>query len=592
MAYKIEMKKLKKKIKEVIGIQNKLETIPNVVDRSLDMNEERRVLEQMISYHLKVSDYIVKLNKRLNMFVAGVNKLPVEILADIIRFTYNPSEQTQYKHPYILYTWVCHHWRSVLIQTPDLWTSIELGTSSAAKEPPITPFAREFLERSKSAPLDITISHRFANFLPMLQDFFAKEKNRISTLYLRENHPDLILKVLSGKRFPSLRGLVYYSLSFDDYLPKLIPCITASDHLETLKCSFWHTFPIKMIDRLVPIFINIKTLGLNVCTQGIIQTIWDSLRNSPKLRALRMTLVFELPKYFGETTWPELEFLSVGHEFLLRGVRAPKLSSLDLQCGLPVSFDSYPIFENFNYSSIKYLNILDHHRDFHHILGLKEPIPLRSAFSITSKGLLDEIRSINDALKSEDMLSDDWVRGYFRIGFICEEVFTETLKGALSSIFPRFTGLLELCLMSQYLIDVEDLRFEKILIRVPSLEKLTIPLGSELPEFIRLLGNPSLCPRLKRLSYMSSYSDRLVPEELKRFAEDIGKLLVECLESRKKGCINVLENIILGNCPPLPDISVRKCRKLGTTVVAEKSLDSIETVKADETFNRRPSTSG
>ncbi|GJJ06700.1 hypothetical protein Clacol_000895 [Clathrus columnatus] len=396
--------------------------MPNVDDVSnFDVKKEREKLENMLDEHLITSSYIVKLKSHLNMLVP-INKLPVELFIHIIRLT---SKETRKKRPsYVPCTWVCHHWRSVLTQTPNLWKALQLGKAGRTGGLPITPFDHEFLKQSKSAGLDIDLWSDFDRYLPMLEEFFTKESSRIHKLNFHGDSKGSIPPVWLAKiRFPSLREFVDHSSPLTNDLYLFLPCIIASDHLETLGLQFWEHFSIKMLDQLTPKFRRLRRLSLIISKRGVIQLMLDALQNNNKLRTLKL-IAPDMPAICNEIILPELEFLSTNDETLLQNVQAPKLA------------------------------------------------------------LVECIR--------------------------------------------------------------------------------------------RLCNTPLLCPRLKYLSYKIVYWDDIILEddENENFTEDLGKLLVECLQSRYKSYGNTLEYIVFGNCPLLPDYWLDECKRLGTTVITERGLES------------------
>ncbi|GJJ12726.1 hypothetical protein Clacol_006970 [Clathrus columnatus] len=508
-----------------------------------------------------------------------INRLPVELFTHIVHLT---SKKTRGKYPsYIICTWVCRHWRFILIQTPNLWTTLQLGTRGYGRSPPITLFDREFLKRSESAGLDIDLSYDSDEFLSMIEEFFIKESNRIHTLNYHGNLQRSLPLLLPNIRFPSIRKFVHRGSPLNNDLHYVLPCIAASDHLETLGLEFWHTIPTSILNQLTPIFTRLQKLSLTILPNGIAQIVLDALRNNTKLRTLRL-IAFSIPA-FNQIIWPELEFLSISDETLLQNVQAPKLSTLHLQCNhLPSTLKDNPILEEFDYSSVRYLHILNFGHES--IIGLKETVHPKSVLSMTSEDFLDRVNRINGGgLFVDDVLSGAWKRGCFRLDFTTKEGFIQTLEGALSMIFSRLTGLSEICLMSDTLFENEGTHFENILIRIPSLEKLIVS-GNALLDFIRRLCNAPLCPRMKYLSYHNNIV--LEENENPYFAEDLGKLLVECLQSRYKLYRNVLEYIVLGNCPPLPGNWLDECKKLGTTVITERDLNRSTSIKCNDSDSK------
>ncbi|GJJ16019.1 hypothetical protein Clacol_010298 [Clathrus columnatus] len=98
-----------------------------------------------------------------------------------------------------------------------------------------------------------------------------------------------------------------------------------------------------------------------------------------------------------------------------------------------------------------------------------------------------------------------------------------------------------------------------------------------LTDFIHTLSDPSLCPRLKYLSFVTS--SRLdtfyLRKPIEAWAEDVGKTLTECLQSRHKTHGARLKDIALYKCPPLPDTWLKEAQMLGAMVVTAKDVESL-----------------
>ncbi|GJJ06635.1 hypothetical protein Clacol_000829 [Clathrus columnatus] len=551
--------------------------------RPSTVTEQHKILEETVVNRVKdTADDSVKLNTRV-----FINRLPIELFTHIIHFTHE-WEYEALRH-FVSYTWVCHHWRSVLVQSACFWTVIELDL----KNKPINPFVHELLRRSKSAQLNINIFVYASQFITTLKDILAREGNRIHTLCLRG---DLHALVSASQRlhFPSLRQIVYHNYSLKSSFP-LLPVIMASDHLETLECDMWPEIPPDAINQLAPAFNHIQQLDLVTFTDEALQSLLILLCNHVRLRDLRLRLyISHWPGFSSQITFPELRILSLNKDFLLRGIQAPKLSSLNVTCTSLIPSDNL-IYKDFDYSLIKYLYILGRERkeknDVFSVVGLKTLVHPISYLSTAPENFYgkaafdEEFDAIPDMV---DILPAAWpAPGYFYLGFVYKKHFEQTLKVALPLIIPRLTSLSELCLASPALINDTEFHIREILTQVPSLERLIVPYGAKdnlgLTKFICLLNDTSLCFRLKYLSYTASYSNPLSPEGLKDLAEQVGKLLTGCVQLRRKVFTDALIYIGLGKFPPLPDTWLRNLKKLGTTVVTEKSIETIIAAWARQT---------
>ncbi|GJJ16030.1 hypothetical protein Clacol_010309 [Clathrus columnatus] len=530
-------------------------------------SDERELLEHMI---VVATGHLARLKTRLNMLVP-INKLPVELLIHILLLA-KPCI-TKRKYPYVSYMGVCHHWQTVIIQTPNFWTLVQ--------HVPLL-FFHEILRRSKSARLDVIIRDDPPEFLSVLENLFTKQGSRIRTLRLHGNGSaeSLTRLILSNGHFPSLRVFVLDRSSNPcEIFIQLLPVLVSSDHLETLDCILNITNGIRL-DQLAQIFSRLKNLRLELHPQtapASVESLLFLLCGNTKLQTLRL-MAAPCVSFSSGTghciILPELRFLSASQIPLLKYFRAPKLSCLDTAMGrYSIITPDCSILEDYNFSSMRCLYVLGPPNQFspahfsrYSILALKR----RLHYEFFSSTNTDE-HSFNYGIDPEgffrfDIDSNTIPSEYFRLQLHREE-FTDFLKPGLSWLLPRLTSLTEL----YFLPGIQPHHafcLKNIMTHIFSVQKLIIEHDNSLLDFIHILNNTSLVPRLRYLCYATT--TRLNNPE--NYAEIIGRSLAECLQSRQKVSAHKLQFIAFGgNCPPLSETWLNELRKLGTKVVIVES---------------------
>ncbi|GJJ16036.1 hypothetical protein Clacol_010315 [Clathrus columnatus] len=560
MALITELDAINKKVKKALK--------GTVVDTSTGAQDQHKIIEQaIIDYSKDTVDYLTKLKIHLNLLVF-INWIPVELFTRIILLT-NSGKRDNFSK-YIPYTRVCHHWRSVLVQTANFWTSIQLDLMGM--RPRIHPSIHEVLKHSISAKLDLEIRVNVgsAHFILSIENILLQVSHRIHTLRLVA--PADMAEVMVGKKpFPLLRRVLYhpiYDLRQDTGLG-LLPIIISSDHLDVFE--FELRVPMDVLNQLAPVFTHLSALILHAYSTDILRSVLGILHNNAQLRILKLTTyALNLLTFSHLTKLPELWFLSISDISLLENFHVPKLTSLNVRSHSLVTVDN-PIHQKFNLSSIKHLQVCYPFT----ILGLTKPIYPESGF----KDVDDEASFMRDVADSYDYdyedLCDFQSSNYFRLTFNTRALVFQTLEEGFLSRFP---GLLELYLGSEMMSEEYfiNFSFEKMLSQAPSLEKLIVPYGDSLLDLLRLFTDPSLCPRLSYISYATS--DLYLREygEPENLAEDVGKLLTECVQSRLKIHGNTFKYVILRDCPPIPDNCLWELQWLGTTSIIINNMRESE----------------
>ncbi|GJJ10680.1 hypothetical protein Clacol_004907 [Clathrus columnatus] len=526
----------------------------NVVEKEVKLIEENEI----------ATDVAVEDHPNNNMLAATINRLPVEILTYIIllanSLVYMPYGE--HGHPYLSYSWVCRHWRYILIQSPVFWTLIQPPPKWKLRKKKF--FHHQLFRRSgSSTKVDVILTCQHALFDTVLKDLFTKDSSRIRRLQLSNSIPrGLILPglthLLSLRSFALIdhRGPLDES-SGPEHLSilHLLPILAASNYLDTFHCTLYRNeWASACKDQMASIFSRIKNLSLTLESVETLRPVFNLLHNSPKLQSLQLSLGTDTTatNSFSQIIFPGLEFLSLENLNLMGHIQCPKLSSLNVARIFISHIPDHLIMKDLDFPSIKYLWIRERcQRDMfgYCVLGSKERIDCKAAFTETTDILFG------------DYPIYEYPRDCFHFYFYSRKMSTSGMQEALSSILPRLTNLIELHLLFPQTYSV----CREIIPQLSSLQKITVVSGNGLIGLLHLLSNPSRCPQLTHLSYTTVP----LPQNLKEYANDVGRKLKNCLQSRQSGSAisNVaLKYIELGNCPPLPKIWLGKLHKLGAVI--------------------------
>ncbi|GJJ16026.1 hypothetical protein Clacol_010305 [Clathrus columnatus] len=515
---------------------------------------------------------------RQNMLVA-INRPPVELFTSIILFAKLRMDDIKFpyiKHPFIHYTWVCHHWRSVLIQVPQFRTLFQVQLES--EDHVMDPIINELLRRSDAAKLnaEISIKSLQPDVQSTIKDLIDKESKRIDRLWLSANDQNLIHSVFSKSK---------QSLMSVGVVVSLLPVIAASNQLDTLQCTLGINFSLEQTSELTPVFSRLRSLSLTIYLLETLLSVLHALHNNNELRELQLIVhegddssKSDERNVANEINLPELQPLFVNTSWILEKFQTPKLSGLNVECSPVLDFLKYPIFEEFDLSSIKCLYTSDlvpvvpipvlhssssgpfvlhklrRNNDCGiHVIGVLDPIHPPQLFSRKTRGFTEDRIVFNNNIQEKFTVADITLQGYpldyFDMKSPSHEILNKVFQPALLLILPRLTSLTELYLLSGAL---TEFGLGEILSRIPKVE-----------------NNPSVCPRLKHLSY--THRSRSAPnlhKDMEHF--DVGKVLAECLQCLRKVLDETLEFVAFGNCPPLSDGYFKELQDLGTTVIIEK----------------------
>ncbi|TCD61504.1 hypothetical protein EIP91_008370 [Steccherinum ochraceum] len=111
--------------------------------------------------------------------------LPPEVLGQVFLRLVEGVARDRGRYQWLSITWVCHHWRTVALTTPELWSRIVIRRSSDNVER-----TKVFLERSKAASLQIIIAH--TQELHELMPEILAQVNRAESLSLSSSLETLL----------------------------------------------------------------------------------------------------------------------------------------------------------------------------------------------------------------------------------------------------------------------------------------------------------------------------------------------------------------------------------------------------------------
>ncbi|TCD68941.1 hypothetical protein EIP91_009331 [Steccherinum ochraceum] len=246
------------------------------ISRSLS---NRRLCPQVLDAQLQECDQAMTSLKSKRNALALINRLPPELLAlifhccqDILDSTtthreryYRSTSQTTSPCQWTVIFRICHHWRSIALDTATLWNTIQLDNISTATR-------ETFLARSKTAPLQLDAvgfddqrdTELLQIALPLLSRAHSIEFTLGEAAYATTSTLGLFPPSL-----PNLKHLSLYSRSrkrqSDGQLPIfLTQCSTPA--LKTLRMAYY-TLPwtvVRLPDTLTELMIDSPPVGVTV----------------------------------------------------------------------------------------------------------------------------------------------------------------------------------------------------------------------------------------------------------------------------------------------------------------------------------------
>lgn len=357
----------------------------------VDLDAEQSGLEKDYE-RLNRTHVVLSRNRNLSKQLVPINSLPVEILSQIFQHaTCTCPYELKYLSgvgPHIYpdaLAGVCSIWRKIAVNSPSLWSHIDL-TISTAKNNNYYRCARIWSERAKNAPLELHIQSidkapaiaesqvlellafltPLAKRVRLLQVWFDRSTRhlvqRILACWAKHGSPGVAQTLQLGSIDSCLAELQEWDTTADDDAP-LVQVDEFFRSLQSLDLEGFHIpWESKIYNGLVRLSLEATMLGdSHRLTQLQLATI---LRASPQLRELKLIAVQVQPERWG-TREPvllaELEALVV-HESL--GFVLPLIcpGSKPLRLGIAASEDPMALEATrsfFNRAAIETLDVAD-----------------------------------------------------------------------------------------------------------------------------------------------------------------------------------------------------------------------------------------
>ncbi|KDQ51344.1 hypothetical protein JAAARDRAFT_532423 [Jaapia argillacea MUCL 33604] len=250
---------------------------------------QQAALEYLIAQEQEHLKQVAILRSARNSF-NPIHRLPIEVVLEIFSIvaeTWYPRtvEDVRPSVCWLALTHVCHYWRELALNTPTLWTTIDVDLRDLR-------WTRAFLERSQNTSLDLRIvSHEGVSdksHQDLLASIVSGTTHRLGKFKVFLNSNDLrkLLLSLENLSAPQLESLEILcstswrgdlvSTLFGNQVPHLRSLI-----LDTVTVS-WDS----------PLFKNLTYLSIAQESRGSPETstqFLECLRNSPLLEGLRLT---------------------------------------------------------------------------------------------------------------------------------------------------------------------------------------------------------------------------------------------------------------------------------------------------------------
>ncbi|GJJ05978.1 hypothetical protein Clacol_000165 [Clathrus columnatus] len=464
----------------------------------------------------------------LHNLALPINRLPPEILITIINLSL-PAPTEIWSYPCLIFSWVCHHWRSVVLGYPRFWNRIAISYSTSKDT--IHPMVEEVLLRSQILPLDIA-SH---NPFPLFREL-GPHASRIRMLRLlapRAYDPYPPLSYFTSL-FPSLTMLF-----FEDYYEKIDLSIEPLPRFQALEASIENLGNLALPNN----FPNLWWLHLRYKLTFPFIPLLEALHNLPSLRVLSLfpletrwrLSASDFPKDL-TITFHHLEALMTGSP-ILQLITTPKL--LYLECTrYPQTFfasnENYDCFCGFDFSTISHIRVEMNCQQKVYIMG---KIKVDTLNEDMTPLLIKKYRKAFDEIPSS--YPNEF---YIEVGFTPA---APRLLSLFAAIVQKSNNLDKIILNdlnpSQWTSqnDEEKRLFLDALRSAKTVRNLTVS-GNEFVTFCEYLNDGTLCPNLERLAY-STHKE-----------QDFGDPLLKLMMERSKMCPQPLEVELTGfsTAPP------------------------------------------
>ncbi|KAH9842604.1 uncharacterized protein C8Q71DRAFT_733615 [Rhodofomes roseus] len=158
----------------------------------------------------QVEEYVLRANalmtilRTLRNSAVHINRVPTELLAEIFWHATPPSSDRRTDIVQLnCVTHVCMHWRTVALDAARLWGALWIARQSDVDASDDEPPSRieEYLRRSKSHPLDVTIKARTnlrATGVDSCIEVLRPHQHRMRELHVITHHYDIMQSVLSS----------------------------------------------------------------------------------------------------------------------------------------------------------------------------------------------------------------------------------------------------------------------------------------------------------------------------------------------------------------------------------------------------------
>ncbi|GJJ05975.1 hypothetical protein Clacol_000162 [Clathrus columnatus] len=444
-----------------------------------------------------------------------INRLPPEILIEIITLSLPGPPTDICPYPCLIFSWVCHRWRSVVLSNPIFWNRISVSYWN--------PMVKEIRLRSDDLPLDITGFN--ANFIYCE---LGPDANRVRMLRLRGLQADHSYPPLSHltSLFPSLT-----ILCLDDSHKTIDLSIEPLPFFQALKVAIKNLGNLAFPNH----FPNLWWLQLTYKQSLPLIPLLEALKNLTCLRVLSFFPMGFLPDVpFGfSITFHHLEAL-ITTSSILQLITAPKLSYLQstwYRDHFPIPNENYSYFCGFDFSKITHIRVeINYHTSEVYIMGkFKED---------TS----DDDDMIPFKIKDKYKWAFDVISSSYPNEFYMQVDFSPAaphLHSLFATIVKKSNNLDEIIFEyfnpSEWITRTdEDINFFLDGFRsAKKVRNLTVS-GNDFVTFCGFLNDGTLCPDLERLAFSTQKK------------QDFLDPLLELMTERSKTCLQPLEVELTG----------------------------------------------
>ncbi|KAH9842575.1 uncharacterized protein C8Q71DRAFT_733480 [Rhodofomes roseus] len=255
-------------------------------------------LRQVQEYVLRANAFMKKLRTLRNSSV-HINRVPTELLAEIFWHATPPSsDRCRDISRLNCVTHVCRHWRTVALDAARLWRTLQINRPSDFDAYDDEPPSRieEYLRRSKSYPLDVTIMCLRGTRVDDCIEILQSHQHRVRTLHIEAQDPyhDIIRTFLPRVSRMAAPLLEEIRLEVD---PTLQPHGLFGGHTPSLHSIHLSHVSLPLIAESI-ILRNLQHLILlgQVIPITEMDTLFDILEHCPDLKTLKLHSHPALPR--------------------------------------------------------------------------------------------------------------------------------------------------------------------------------------------------------------------------------------------------------------------------------------------------------